>query len=361
MTHPNPRPSRRDDDLAVALVLPAQGPAGVYGPSCQVSAQLAIEEINATTGVRGRRIRAVEVDGGRNPEAVAAEVDGLTTAGAIDAVVGWHISAVRQAIVARLQGRLPYVYTTVYEGGETSADVFVTGETPGNQLLPGMAWLRDELGTRRWFVVGNDYVWPHRTAAKARGYARDLGGELVGETYVPLGTSDFSRALDLLERSGADTVLMFLIGQDMVDFNRQFAARGLDAQLLRFSTMVDENALLGIGADGTRHLYAAAGYFGALATEGSLDFVGRITRRFGAFAPPCTNQGESCYEGVHLLGQLLGSRRDRDEPLLAVAERLRYESPRGDVRLRSNHVQQPVYMAVADGLDFDVAAQLHTA
>lgn len=365
MTAPVPQPSRRghgaDQAHVVALVLPAQGPAGVYGPSCQVSARLAVEELNAAGGIVGREVRTVSVDGGRHPEAVAAEIDRLTTAGEIDAVVGWHITSVRQAIVSRLQGRLPYVYTTVYEGGERSPDVFVTAETPGRQLLPAMEWLGKELGARRFFVVGNDYVWPRLTAAKARGYARAIGGEVVGEAYVPLGTSDFASALDAMERSRADTVLMFLIGQDMVDFNRQFAARGLDSRILRFSTIVDENALLGIGARGTRHLYAAAGYFGSLATPGSLDFVGRITARFGEFAPPCTNPGESCYEGVHLLGQLLAERRRPDEPLRAVAERLDYHSPRGRITLRDNHVAQPVYMAAADGLDFEVTGLLTPA
>jgi len=344
--------------LTLALVLPFRGPAGLYGPSCQVSAQLAIEELNAAAGINGRRVRAVEVDGGRHPDAVAAEVDELATAGAVDAVVGWHISAVRQAIVARLDGRLPYVYTAVYEGGERSPDVFVTGETPDKQLLPAMTWLHDELGVRRWAVVGNDYVWPRASARAAHDYARRLGGSIESETYHTLGTDRFTSALDVLERSEPDAVLMLLVGQDMVHFNRQYAARGLDQRMLRFSTIIDENALLGIGPRSTRGLYAAAGYFGSLATADSIEFAGRIGERFGAFAPACTSLGESCYEGVHLLAQLLETRGDRDEPLAAAAGRVRYTSPRGGVRLADNHLQQPVYLATAAGVDFDVTAQL---
>lgn len=359
MTTTLPRSARRGDDLVVALVLPFQGSAGLYGPSCQVSAQLAVEELNAACGITGREIRAIEVDGGRNPEVVAAEVDRLTTSGQIDAVVGWHISAVRQAIVSRLAGRLPYVYTAVYEGGEQSSDVFVTGETPDGQLLPAMAWMRQELGARRWFIVGNDYVWPRRTATAARAFAHGLDCDIVGEGYLPLGSRDFGPVLDAVHRSRCDAVLMLLVGQDMVHFNRQFARHGLDPGMLRFSTILDENALMAIGSGGTRNLYAAAGYFGSLPTESSLDFVGRITARFGEYAPACTSLGESCYEGVHLLAQLLDARR-RSESLHEVAARLRYHSPRGDVRLTANHVQQPVYLAAASGVQFDVTAQLTT-
>jgi hypothetical protein len=35
-----------------------------------------------------------------------------------------------------------------------------------------------------------------------------------------------------------------------------------------------------------------------------------------------------------------------------------YEGARGTLRLRGNHVEQPVYLAAADGLEFDVVAQL---
>ncbi|HEX3815387.1 MAG TPA: substrate-binding domain-containing protein [Mycobacteriales bacterium] len=360
MTTALPRQPRRGDDLAVALVLPFQGSAGLYGPSCQVSAQLAVEELNATRGITGREIHVIEVDGGRNPEVVAAEIDRLATSKEIDAVVGWHISAVRKAIIARLAGRLPYVYTAVYEGGEQSSDVFVTGETPHSQLLPAMAWIRLELGARRWFIVGNDYVWPRRTAEEARVFAHRLGCDIVGEGYLPLGSTDFGPVLDALERSRCDAVLMLLVGQDMVHFNRQFSRHRLDRSVLRFSTILDENALMAIGSGGTHSLYAAAGYFSSLPTQSSLDFVGRIAARFGHYAPACTSLGESCYEGVHLLGQLLDARRGSTEPLHDVAARLRYHSPRGDVRLSANHVQQPVYLAAADGIQFDVAAQLTT-
>jgi hypothetical protein len=35
-----------------------------------------------------------------------------------------------------------------------------------------------------------------------------------------------------------------------------------------------------------------------------------------------------------------------------------YSGPRGELRVRDRHVQQRVYLAEANGLDFDVLAQL---
>jgi urea transport system substrate-binding protein len=140
---------RRPDHLPVALVIPLQGPAGIFGPSCEACAELAAEEVNREGGVLGRQVRFVVVDGGAGPRRVADEVDALVTSGAVAAVTGWHISAVRQAIAPRVTGRVPYVYTPLYEGGERTPGVFLAGETPSQQLLPSMRWMAEELGVHR--------------------------------------------------------------------------------------------------------------------------------------------------------------------------------------------------------------------
>src|ERR687897_1121907 len=179
-----------DPALDVLLVIPLHGSAGIFGPSCELCAQLAVEELNAEEGVLGRELRLSVVDGSGPPEKVADEVGALVAAGLVDAVVGWHISAVRQALAPRIAGRVPYVYTALYEGGERTPGVFLTGETPSNQLLPAMQWFGNEYGVRRWCIVGDDYVWPRVTAKAARVYAALCDGEISDEVFVPLGTRD---------------------------------------------------------------------------------------------------------------------------------------------------------------------------
>jgi urea transport system substrate-binding protein len=166
-------PARRSDVEAidVALLIPLHGSAGIYGPSSELCARLAAEEINADGGVLGRPLRLRVVDASGPPARVAAVVYALVTEGEVDAVVGWHISAVRNAVAPRIAGLVPYVYTALYEGGERHPGVFMVGETPSRQLLPAMRWLRAEAGVRRWCIVGNDYIWPRGTAAAAKLYA----------------------------------------------------------------------------------------------------------------------------------------------------------------------------------------------
>src|SRR6476469_4585560 len=155
------------DVLNMALVIPLQGPAGIFGPSCESCATLAMEEINAEGGVLGRELKLLPVDGGTSPATVAINVDALIRAGAVEAVTGWHISAVREAVAPVIGGRVPYAYTALYEGGEHRPGVFLTGETPDLQLGPALEWFAAAVGVRRWMIVGDDYDWPRRTATTA--------------------------------------------------------------------------------------------------------------------------------------------------------------------------------------------------
>lgn len=352
-------PSPGRDVLNMALVIPLQGPAGIFGPSCESCAALAMEEINDEGGILGRELNLVPVDGGAAPADVAREVDALICAGAVEAVTGWHISAVRETVAPAIRGRVPYAYTALYEGGEHRPGVFLTGETPDLQLGPTLDWFAGSVGVRRWTIVGDDYVWPRRSARSARRYLRKIDGTVCDEMYVPLGTSDFSDVLERVEASGCDAVLMLLIGDDAVEFNRAFSASGMDRDILRFSSLIDENVLLASGADNTQGLMTSAGYFEDLATASCLDFAATYFRRFGPEAPVLNSLGESCYEGVRLLTALMRRAGSVDVgSMTAVSEGLAYDSPRGTVQVRNRHLQQRVFLAAADGLFWDVIQQL---
>ncbi|HUR85470.1 MAG TPA: substrate-binding domain-containing protein [Solirubrobacteraceae bacterium] len=343
----------------MGLLVPLTGSAGIFGPSSELCARLAVEEINGRGGLLDRPVRLRVIDGSGPPQVVADRVEQLVASNQIDALVGWHISAVRRAIAPRLAMRIPYVYTALYEGGEETPGVFVVGETPDQQVFPALRWLAEQRGVRRWAIVGNDYVWPRRTAAAARRYTREIGGEICDEMFVPLGSERFTSTIGRLLAGRADGVLMLLVGQDAARFNRAFADVGLDESCCRLSPLVDENTLLASGVDATANLCAAAAYFESLATPEGLAFGARYANRFGPDAPTLNSPAESCYEGLMLFSALVRKAQSFDTAALSrAATRVEYEGPRGDLHLRRRHLQQPVYLAEAEGFEFSVSHQL---
>ena len=155
--------------------------------------------------------------------------------GEVDALVGMHISSVRQRITAAVGGRLPYVYTCLYEGGESTPGLYAIGETAGRQLRPSIAWLATQRQRKRWMLVGNDYVWPRVSHEIARRCVAESHGQVVAEAFVTFGADDYSQVFDILRKQRRDAVLVSIVGQDAVEFNRAFARAGLQRAVLRLS------------------------------------------------------------------------------------------------------------------------------
>jgi ABC-type branched-subunit amino acid transport system substrate-binding protein len=347
----------RSERLRIAMLVPLSGPAGLWGPSCQTSALLALREINRGGGILGREVELVFADAGGDPDAVAADTIELIAENRAEAVVGMHISAVRLALVRALRGRLPYVYTPVYEGGERAPGVFMVGETPPQQLKPAIHWLCEHRRARRWYLVGNDYVWPHVSHRAARRYVAQAGGEVLGVSYIPFGCDDHAPWLAEIRRCRPDAVLVSMVGTDCVTFNRAFADFGLAPHMLRLSAASEENTLLGIGARDSENLYFTTGYLAGLDTPDNLAFLERYHAAFGSDAPMPNTIGESCYEGVRLYAEL--ARRAASlgvNEMAAACEGLAYTGARGRVTMRARHLRSDIYLAEAEGLRFRVLA-----
>lgn len=349
----------RDDSWRLAVVVPLQGPAGMFGPSCEAVTELAVAELNAGPGVGGRAVSVELVDGGANPALIGARIRDLIANQRIDAVTGWHISSVRLAVARETAGKIPYVYTSLYEGGEDREGVVCLGETPSVQIAPALRWLRDEAGLRRWLVVGDDYVWPRMSSAVIRSQSNELGVTIVGEHFIPYGGGRIRHLVDLAERSDCDGVLMLLVGQHAVDFNREFARRGLSARLARYSPLMEETMLLASGARATENLYVSASYFRSLRTTEAMDLVSAYTRLHGTSAPPLNNMAESCYEGIRFLADaVVHTHSTKAERIIANTARISYAGPRGTVHFSDGKALQPVHLAKATGLDFDILTTL---
>ena len=296
--------SQRRDMLSVGLFIPTSGAAGIWGPSCRACAEIATDEINRNGGINGREVFLKIIDAGDSPQSVAESAEDYFLDGEIDAIVGMHTSDVREAVANVIGSKLPYIYTPLYEGGETTPGVFCIGETPSMQLLPASKGLSDRYNLKRWYLVGNDYVWPRTSHAVFRKSLGAGDGVVCGETYLPFGTTRFGELLDDIDQSKADAVLVSLVGSDAIQFNKEFGRSGLSGRILRLSCAVEENVLLAIGAAHTDGLFAVSGYFSDLKTKKNDSFKERYYNRYGTPAPQLNAIGQSIYEGMHFLKEL---------------------------------------------------------
>jgi urea transport system substrate-binding protein len=332
--------------VKVAVMIPQSGPAGLFGPSAKACAELAAETINARGGLLGQKIELLFGDAGLAPaEASQAALKLWKGSGAM-AVIGMHDSAVRGALVGLFKGQVPYFYTPVYEGGECAKGIYINGETPQQQLQPVIPWIAAERKPKKWYMIGNDYSWGRNTNAAAKGYIEKTGAKVVGDEYLPFTVDNFDASLARIRDSGADAVLVSLVGGASVGFNKAFASFGLAEKALRLGTLIEENTLAGIGTANAKNLYSSAGYFANITTPAAKDFAAAYTKRFGAQAPMLNGLAQSTYEGFLMMEAIAKKANSLAvDKMDAVCEGAGYSGPRGAITMRARHVEQDIYVA----------------
>lgn len=344
----------------VALLAPMCGAAGLWGPSCISSAQTAVDELNKDGGVRGAEVELAVIDAAHEAEKPAENtVDELIEDRMIDAAVGMHISSVRRRLGGAVRGRVPYVYTPLYEGGENTAGLYAIGETPEEQLGPALAFLHKRRRPKAWALIGNDYIWPRVSNFFAKTALRGLSSEAVYEKYVPFGFADMDRLADEVSRSGAEAALISLVGDDAVAFNRAFGRQELHKRIVRLSCALEENALMASGAGGLESLFTVSSYFGNLGTDANWAFKERYWALHGDEAPALNALGQSAYEGVHFLAGLLKEHPEAWRRMSSAdIARVPHKSGRRERRGADAAGRAPVYLARADGYAFDILKRL---
>ena len=342
--------------IRIGLLIAQSGPAGIWAPSAEACAMLAVEETNASYGSLGGEVDLVVIDAGMTAASAAEAVDFSIDVDEIDALVGMMPSYQRAAVSSAIGGRVPFVYTPQFEGLERDRAIVTVGETSRELLEPGLDWLWEKKGAKRYYLVGNDYVWPRQTLATARRIIKDKGGDVVGERLVPFGFEDYDRLFAEIRASRADVVVPYFLGGEAVSFNRSFAEVGLAAKILRFSSAIDETVIYGMGSEATENLYLSSGYFASLDSRNNRSFLERYHTRFGETPPPANAFGQSCYEGVHCLLSLAEAAGGLAVPAVVdrVGRTCQRETARGSDAPKVAGDRQAIHVAAVDGLDLRV-------
>jgi urea transport system substrate-binding protein len=345
--------------MKVGLLHARTGVTGMWGPAMEAAAMVGAAEINAAGGILGDPIELVFGDCGFSLGEALHTVDSLIEVEGVEAIIGGHASNVRDAVSRRVASRVPYIYTPQYEGVACGPSTVAIGSTDDQLLDPALHWLKTEKHADRFFFVGNDYVWPRMALGTTQRILRREGLHLVGQAFVPTASMDHSRVIAQIAQSGAQVVILALVGLCAVEFNRAFAAAGLDQKMLRFGLIVDETVICGIGAEASTNLFTAANYFAAHRSNCNDHFLELYHDAFGALAPPVSAASIGCYEGLHVLAGLAEEVRTRDSRILAerVARPLRQTYAR--FLLDEVRGERPtVYIGQADGVTLQVVTAL---
>lgn len=265
--------------------------------------EMAIEEINARGGLLGRRIEPVLVDGRSDWPTFAEAAERLITTERVSVIFGCWTSASRKTVkpVVERYNHLLF-YPVQYEGLEQSPNIVYTGAAPNQQIIPAVKWSFDNLG-KRFFLVGSDYVFPRTANAIIRDQIAALGGEVVGEEYLLLGSPDAAPIVRKIVQAKPDVILNTVNGDSNKALFKELRAAGLTPDVVpTLSFSIAENELKSLDGEGMVGDYAAWNYFQSLDSDVNRGFVARFQQRYGADSVT-SDPIEAAYFGVYLWAQ----------------------------------------------------------
>jgi urea transport system substrate-binding protein len=351
----------RDDAAAgahpIGLLTSKSGPGSVFASATENLAAMAVDEINAEGGVRGRPVQLVVGDDGTDAGRGALEAWRLVRSGC-RVIMATTTSATFTRAAHELRGAgVLLVHAVMNEGGMGGELRVQLGERPEDQLRASVGPMMREAGGRRWFLAGNDYVWPQVVHTAARRVLAEHDGTVVGEAFARLGTRDFTPVIEAVLASGADVVLSSFVGADLVSFERQCHAMGVRERCRSLALALDEPTRERIGDVAAAGTWGVAGYFEQLPSQANAAFLRRYRAAYGEFAPPVSSISESVYEALHLYASA-ARRAGEDDPRATARElrRSRSDFPRGSVEIDGPEtVTQRLYLAEATGDGFRVS------
>jgi urea transport system substrate-binding protein len=344
------RQANAADDIAVGSILDATGPINIYGLPMIDATKFAVDGINQSGGVLGRKLRLIETDCQSNNQVYAQNALKLILDDKVSVLMGGITSASREAVrpVVDKYSAL-YFYNEQYEGGVCDKLVFCTGVTPAQQLGVLVPWAAKQHG-KRFYTLAADYNYGHISADWVKVYLKAAGGELSGEEFIPLDVVNFDSVIQRLQSAKPDVVMSLLVGGNHIAFYRQFAAAGLKEKMAIVS------ATFGLGneqvvlkpqeAEGIVVIYP---YFQELDNAVNKDWVAAWRKRFGANYTYITDSACTVWNGWHLWAMAVNKANslDRDKVIAALETGLTFDSPEGTIRLdpKSHHVVHSVHLA----------------
>jgi len=198
-----------------------------FGDVARQGAQIAVNEINSSGGILGRKVELVFGDTAAKPDVGKAEIERLVRKENVAIVIGIVSSGVAKAVTPAMNDlRCPLIVTHAMldEVTGTLCNPWTFRMTWNmDQCYNSAAIVAKESGAKKWTTVGPDYGFGQDSWKYFMQYGNALGGiSFEKGIFTPLGTKDWAPTIEQLRtKSGADGIMLSLWGNDLKEFLRQ--------------------------------------------------------------------------------------------------------------------------------------------
>jgi urea transport system substrate-binding protein len=298
---------------------------------------MAVNEINDSGGILGRRIDPIVVDGESDTEVFAQKVEELITKHDVCSIFGGWTSASRKTMKDILEKHSHLLwYPVQYEGLEESPNIIYAGAAPNQQMLPAVDWAVEHLG-KKFFLVGSDYVFPRSANEIMKGRLAELGGKVVGEEYQKLSGYNFASVVQKIKEVNPDVILNTINGDGNVEFFKELREAHIDPKSTpTISFSIGEEEISNMHPETMMGDYAAWSYFQSIKSQENNVFVQDFQTKYGRHRVT-GDPIETAYNCVHLFADAVRKAGTDDvDAIRSSALGLSMVAPEGEIQIDSD-------------------------
>jgi branched-chain amino acid transport system substrate-binding protein len=316
--------------------------SGPYRDSTGMGSAVCLRHALREFNVAGLDVQVLTADHQNKPDVGVSVVRQWIDRDRVDVIMDVPTSSVALAVgsIAREKNIL-YINT----GGGT-------GDLTGSQCTPvTVHWGYDtfmlarstatqvtKVGGNKWFFVTADYVFGQQLARDAIRFAKQDGGQVLGEQRYPFpGTTDFSALLVSAQASGANVIGFANAGDDTSNCIKQAHEFGLMKTMKIAALLMQVTDVQAVGTDIGGGIYLTTTFYWD-ANEGTRRLTSAVQDAMPDRTPPSLIQA-ACYAGgLHYMKALTALGADRAHDGAAVCAQMK-AMPTADSAFGKNRIR----------------------
>ena len=323
------------EKLKIGVIVTLSGPAAVLGQQSRDGLLLAVKDLGGK--MAGRDVEVVAVDDELKPDAAVTKVKGLLERDKVDFIVGPIFSNILQAIhkpVTDTKTILisPNAGPSSYAGKNCSPYFYVTSYQ-NDQVHEILGKVAQDRGYKRVYLLVPNYQAGKDSAA---GFKLDYKGEIVEETYMPLGSLDFQVELSKIASLKPDALFTFMPGGMGVSLVKQYRQAGLADQIPVLSAFTVDKSTLPAQQDAAVGMFGGANWAPNLDNPQNRKFVASYEATYNSVPGTYAFQAYDAAMLIDSAVKALKGDLSNKEALIAAIKKADFTSLRGNFKFNTN-------------------------
>lgn len=299
----------------------------------------AVKVINKTH-VAGKNIQfqIVTVDDAATPQVASQRCNELVNQDHVQAILGFESTPSTQACLQySAPAKIPYILAQTSTSGAICDPTYYSLATVGNQQVNPLIDYLSHHGSKRYYIVASDFASGHIGTGQVQDRVKQDGGTVVGNSYEPLGTTDFSSDISKIAAAKPDTVIDILVGSDEVAFYKQFRTDPRSNGIKTGSFLMDDGIAAAIGQKLLKGTIQNTSYSAGSTSKANRQFLAALKAKYGSKAL-VSGAAAAAWDGAFILAKTIArAKTTSSSGLIGALANAFYSGPRGDLSFKGKH------------------------